>query len=729
MPQVIIVSNRLPVSVKKENGHLSFYPSVGGLATGLSSYVGGRKQTWIGWPGIASDHLTDEEKQEIVAELIKHNCSPIWLSQRQIDDFYNGYSNTILWPIFHSMDHSRKPNPNHKRWWQAYRHVNQQYAEAVLNLSETGTKVWVHDYQLLLVPELVRGGRTDINIGFFLHIPFPLIKTFTKLPEHKKLIHGMLGADVIGFHTPDYVTNFMDMTQVDAVTEVDNNQLVYQDRIVRVSDFPMGIDYQKYSAASESEDVKTAIKRYAKRYKGKKVILAVDRLDPSKGLVERLQAFGVFLEKYPEMRGKVIFAMVAAPSRIDVPAYQRLSKKLKKTAEAINETWGSPIWQPVDYINKSVPFEDVTALFQVADVAFITPLRDGMNLVAKEFVASAKKNGILILSETAGASKELSDALIVNPRKPDELADALNQALNMRRRELRRRLKRMRHQLASNTVQDWAKDFVTVLNQPVPGTPTITKPLRPRLQTKLIDEYNVAKRRLLFLDYDGSLVPFHDVYLDANPPKALLRLLTDLGSNPRNTVVMISGRSPSDLEKWFGKLPISLVAEHGASLKIAGHKKWQIIEEPDTAWKYSVLPILERYTAQTPGARVEVKPHNLVWHYRASPPYYAQKYAVTIKQVLKPVMRQFGLELMQGNKVLEIKNPQISKAKAAQRWLDKSYDFILSLGDDTTDEELFVAVPDSAFGIKVGRGRTHAQYRLHSHREVNHLLKKLTKSA
>lgn len=728
MPQVIIVSNRLPVSVKKVDGKLSFSPSVGGL-TGIASYAEDKKRTWIGWPGIASDDLTDEDKQEIVKELAKHKCRPVWLSKRQIDDFYSGYSNSVLWQTFHAIDRTRKPNPSRKRWWQTYREVNKEYAEAVLNLSETGSKIWIHDYQLLLLPELVRTGRTDISIGFFLHIPFPLVKTFTKLPEQKKLVAGMLGADVIGFHTADYVTNFLDMAQAGGLAEVDNNQLVYQGRVVRISDFPMGIDYQKYSSANKTEAFKDAVKLYSKRYKKKKVILAVDRLDPSKGLVERLQAYGVFLEKYPSARGNVVFAMVAAPSRIDVPAYQRLSKKLKQTAEDINMQYGTPSWQPIDYINVSIPFEEVTALFQIADVAFITPLRDGMNLVAKEFVASANKNGVLILSETAGASKELADALIVNPRKPEELADALDQALNMHRRELRRRLKRMRRQLAANTVQDWAKDFVSVLNQPLPGTPTITKPLRLRAQTKLLEEYKTAKKRLLFLDYDGSLIPFHEVYLDAKPPKTLLDLLTKLGNDPRNTVVMISGRSPTDMEKWFGKLPISLVAEHGASLKVAGHKRWQIIEEPDTAWKYSVLPILERYTAQTPGARVEVKPHNLVWHYRASPPYYAQKYAVIIKRVLKPVLKQYGLELMQGNKVLEIKNPQISKEKAARRWLSSSYGFMLTIGDDTTDEELFVAVPDAAYGIKVGRGRTHAPYRLRSHKEVNTLLRKMSKSA
>jgi trehalose 6-phosphate synthase/phosphatase len=727
MSQVIIVSNRLPVSVRKENGQLSFYPSVGGLATGLSSYIGSKKQTWIGWPGIASEELTDKDKRKIVTELAKHKCSPVWLSRRQIDEFYNGYSNTVLWPVFHSMNKARRPNPNHKRWWQTYRSVNQLFAEAVLNISETDSRIWVHDYQLLLVPKLLRTGRSDINIGFFLHIPFPKLKIFAHLSENKKLLDGMLGADVIGFHTPDYVANFVDTSHSLGLTEIDNAQLVYQNRMVRVSDFPMGIDYEKYSSANKTKAVKKAVRQYRRHYRGKKVILAVSRLDPSKGLLEMLQAYSLFLHKYPNMHGKVVFVMVAAPSRTDVVAYQRLSVKLKEAAEKINTDWGSAKWQPIEYISISIPFEEVTALFHIADVAFITPLRDGMNLVAKEYVASAKRNGVLILSETAGASQELHDAIIVNPRKPEELAESLQQALNMRRRELRKRLKRMRHQLSTNTVQDWAKEFVSVLNQPVPGTPILTRTLRARLEAKLIEDYRSARRRLLFLDYDGSLVPFTADYLEAKPPKSLLNLLEKLSADPRNDVVMISGRSPMDLEKWFGDLRISLVAEHGASLRKSKQKDWQVIEKPDIDWKKVVLPVLEKYTALTPRARIEIKPHNLVWHYRAAPPYYAQKYAVIIKRALKPLLRKYDLELMQGNKVLEIKNPQISKAKAAQSWLTRRNDFILSLGDDTTDEELFEVLPETAYGIKVGRGLSHASYRLASYKQVNALLKKLSK--
>jgi trehalose 6-phosphate synthase/phosphatase len=728
MSQVIIVSNRLPVSVKKENGKLEFYPSVGGLATGLSSYANDRRNTWIGWSGIASDELTDADKQAIVAELAQHNCNPVFLSQRQIDDFYNGYSNRVLWPLFHNMGRQPRENDTRRRWWQAYRSVNQLFAEVALNLSESDGRIWVHDYQLMLVPALLRAARTDISIGYFLHIPFPDSPTFQRLPENKKLLTGLLGADVVGFHTPDYVANFIDSCQLIGVDVASDNQLIVGTRAVRAADFPMGIDYEKYATAGRSKAVRLAVRKYRRRYRRLKVIVAVDRLDPSKGLIERMQAYQTLLERYPRLRGKVVFSLVAAPSRTDVPAYRTLAKRLAVLVERINTTYGTKRWQPVDYMNTTVPFEEVTALFQIADVAFIAPLRDGMNLVAKEFVASNRKNGVLILSETAGAASELREALIVNPRQPETLVYALYQALTLRRRAFRRRLQRMRRHLSVNTVQYWAKDFVENLQKPIPGTPQLrTWTLKGHWEKTVLTDYRQAKQRLLLLDYDGTLVPFSEDYLDARPPSRLLEQLEQLSADPANIVVLVSGRAAVDLERWFGKLSVNLVAEHGATVKRVGNKRWQTIERAEAGWQKTIRPLLQKYSDLTPQARVETKPHTLVWHYRAAPPYYAQKYAVVIKKVLKPLLRQHSLQLYQGNKILEIKNPAINKGAAVERWLKKQPDFVLAIGDDYTDEDLFQTLPESAYTVKVGSGRTNARFRLADDKAVGRLLRKLNK--
>jgi trehalose 6-phosphate synthase/phosphatase len=361
-------------------------------------------------------------------------------------------------------------------------------------------------------------------------------------------------------------------------------------------------------------------------------------------------------------------------------------------------------------------------------VAFIAPLRDGMNLAAKEFIASRRKDGVLILSETAGAAQELQDALLVNPKRPEELVDALQQALTMKRRELRGRLRRMQLQLSTNTVQEWTKDFVAALQQPATGNRLITRALKGRFETNLLDHYQQAKKRLLLLDYDGSLVPFSANYQAVKPPKTLLKLLLDLANDTRNSVVLISGRSADELQEWFGQLPINLVAEHGAAIRKANSQTWQTIEKVDTRWKQILEPALQKYADLTPGARVEVKPHSLVWHYRAAAPYYAQKYAVVIKSALKPVLKTYGLELLQGNKVLEIKNPRVSKGMVARRWLRHNHDFILAIGDDVTDEELFAILPEPAYRIKVGRGRSTAGFRLLTPEDLLDLLRAFIKT-
>ncbi len=727
MSQVIIVSARLPVGVKKEDGKLVFSPSIGGLATGLSSYVDNPKNVWVGWPGIASEELTEEDKQTIIIELAKHHCSPVFLSQKQLDGFYNGYSNGVLWPIFHDLKYSPPNDATEKQWWRAYRKVNQEFAEAVLSVVRNRSHIWVHDYQLMLLPEMLRQELPNASLGFFLHIPFPGFKGFSQLKENHQLLSGILAADLVGFHTSGYTDNFLDNSQEAGFSIVTEDQILAKDRLVRIAEFPMGIDYGKYASARKSREVKATMKRYKKRYHKLKIIAAVDRADPSKGLLERLKAYRQLLKQTPKLHGKVVFAMIAAPSRTEVPAYQRLSKQLLSLVKDINAEYGTQKWQPVDYMNESKPFEEVSALFAVADVAFIAPLRDGMNLAAKEFVASKDKGGALILSETAGAAAELHDALIVNPKQQNTVVNALQESLKMPRREVRRRMKRMQKQMAENTVQDWAKTFIDTLQKPVPGTKARPKLLQNGQLDQMITNYKQSRKRLLMLDYDGTLIPFSTDYKSTDPPKTVLNILRELQKNPNNDIVLVSGRGEPDLQRWFGKLGINLVGEHGAVNKKVGARSWSTSGRAESRWKKAVLPTLKQYADLTPGAQVEVKSHSLVWHYRDASPYYAQKHIVVIKRLLKPILRTYGLQLSRGNKILEIKDPRINKGWVAGQWLKNKYDFVLAIGDDLTDEELFSALPAKGYGVKVGRGATAAPYRLGDYRDVRDVLKRLTR--
>ncbi len=727
MSQVIIVSARLPVGVKKEDGKLIFSPSLGGLATGLSSYANNPKNVWVGWPGIASEELTEDDKQTIIIELARHHCSPVFLSQKQLDGFYNGYSNGMLWPIFHDLKYDPPAETTRKQWWRSYRSANREFADAVLSVVRNRSNIWVHDYQLMLVPEMLRKELPDAKLGFFLHIPFPNFKSFSVLDEHNQLLNGILAADLVGFHTTGYTDNFLENSQGSGYSMVTENQILAKDRLVQIAEFPMGIDYNKYASARKSRDVKAAVRRYKKRYRKLKVIAAVDRVDPSKGLLERLKAYRQLLKQSPELRNKVVFAMIAAPSRTDVPAYQKLSKQLINLVDKINAEFGTRDWKPVDYMNEAKPFEEVSALFAIADVAFIAPLRDGMNLAAKEFIASRRKGGALILSETAGAADELHDALIVNPKQQSTVVNALQESLKMPRREVRRRMKRMQKQMADNTVQDWAKTFVDTLQKPVPGTKARPKQLRGKQLEATINDYKKAKKRLLMLDYDGSLVPFNSDYRSTNPPKIVLDIIRDLQSDSRNDIVLVSGRSQNDLQRWFVGLGINLVGEHGAVSKDAGARVWKTSKRAENRWKKAVLPTLDLYALETPGAQVEIKPNSLVWHYRNASPYYAQKHIVLIKKLLRPILRTYGLELSHGNKILEIKDPRLNKGSVATQWVKHKYDYILAIGDDFTDEDLFKALPVSSYSVKVGRGGTVASHRLENYASVRDVLKKLVR--
>ncbi len=724
MSHVIIVSNRLPVSVKKEDGELVFSESLGGLATGLSSYVSDSKSIWVGWPGISSEDLTERDKQDITLELARRQCAPVFLSRKQVNEYYNGYSNSLLWPISHDLP--LEPG-DLEHWWKTYRSVNKLFSDAVMSLARPNSTIWVHDYQLMLLPAMLREEQSSGHIGFFSHIPFPGIDAWTKIKQARQLLQGMLGADLVGFHTTGYCQNFIDCCEQLKAGDGGPGQVALGDRIVKVANFPIGIDYEKYAKARKLRSVKRAVKQYRKRYGNRKVIVAVDRLEPSKGLVERLSAYCDFLESDVKLHDKVVMVMVAAPSRMEIAAYQQLKIDLEKLGADINKTYGTDRWQPLDLITEPRAFEQVTALYQIADVAFITPLRDGMNLVAKEYVASKRKSGVLILSETAGAAEELQDAILVDPAKPETVVAALRQAITMPKKELAYRLSRMQQVAADNTIHTWASGFVKSLQKPIVVRPLITRTLKNSLLDEVVSDYQNASKRLLLLDYDGSLVPFSQDYKTARPPRNVLDLLAKLQADPKNEVVVVSGRTPEDLETWLGHLPISLVAEHGASIRRVGYNTWKTTSSRETKWKRVVTPLLRTYTELTPKARLEVKAHSLVWHYRNSPPYYAQKYAVILRRVLKPIVKTYGIQIFQGDKILEIKDPRISKGAAIQRWLNKKHDFVMVIGDDLTDEDMFTAAPVEATTVKVGRGRTSARIRVSDSKEVQRLLKQLSR--
>jgi trehalose 6-phosphate synthase/phosphatase len=724
MPRTLIVSNRLPTKVQRTDEGLTFQPSEGGLATGLGSIYRQDDNLWIGWPGL---FVQDEaEENHIRTELADDNMAPVFLTEDEIHNFYEGFSNSTLWPTFHYFSELATYEQTH---WDAYVTVNEKFCEAVLAQTGPEDTIWVHDYQLLLLPELLRRARPEASIGFFLHIPFPSQELIRVLPWRTELIKGMLGADLIGFHTFGYMRHFLSAVSHLLGYPAQNGQIETPNRSVRVDAFPMGIDYGRYAEAAASEATAAHMAEYKEALRDTRVILSIDRLDYTKGIAQRLKAFDLLLQRYPEWRGQVSLIMLVVPSRDQVAQYAALKEEIDNLVGRINAQYRTIAWNPILYFYRSLPLEELTALYRLAEVALVTPMRDGMNLVAKEFVASKlDQRGVLILSERAGAARELSDAILINPTDINQVVEAMHDALVMPEEEQTARMKAMQALVKRYNVFSWTKLFMNQLAYTKMKQHTLeAEMLTPAVTKQLLADFHAAEgERLILLDYDGTLVGFHPNPQRAQPGDELRMLLRALSELPNTRVVIISGRDRTTLSTWLGDLPLDFIAEHGVWLRTAG-EDWQLFQPLRNDWKRELRPVLELYVARTAGSFIEEKDYSLVWHYRRADADLGEVRAREMLSHLQFMTANTDLQVLEGNKVVEIKSAGINKGTAAARWLAQYQPgFVLALGDDRTDEDTFRAMPESAYTVRVGTGvRSLARFNLASPTEVRQLLRKL----
>ncbi len=718
---MIIVSNRLPVTVTKREGVLHFHSSAGGLATGLGSFYREEDGIWLGWPGISAESARGRE-EEIISRLEELKCRPVFLTQRQIENYYYGFSNKTLWPLFH---YFLQYAVFDQKLWETYRRVNRIFCDAVLEVAEPDSIIWVHDYQLLLLPGMLRERLPNAKIGFFLHIPFPSFEIFRVLPWRVELLHGMLGADLIGFHTFDYTRHFLSSVRRLLGYEHSLGLVTTDQQVVKVDAFPMGIDFERFARSSERPEVQNEIRRIRRRIGERKVILSVDRLDYTKGIAQRLRAYDLFFERYPEYKEKVVLILVAVPSRTRVEHYMILKREVDELIGRINGRHGVFGWTPIWYLYRSLPFSTLAALYNLADVALVTPMRDGMNLIAKEYVATTPGDrGVLILSEMAGAAAEMGEAIIINPFDLNQMTEAIREALEMPEDEQRERNRIMKERLKRYNVHRWAGEFIEkLLEIKEIQKDFVSRRLSYPVREKLLHSFQTARSSIFFLDYDGTLVPFAGRPERARPDEELRKILKKLTSFPNTRVVIISGRPKEVLTKWFRGIKVDLVAEHGVWIK-ERDSDWQMIEYISEDWKDAIRPVLESFADRTPGAFVEEKEYALVWHYRRADPELSGIRARELKDALIDITKNLDLLVLDGNKVIEVKPININKGRAAKFFLEKEeYDFILAAGDDWTDEDLFDAIPEYGYTIKVGLGVSRSLFNVDSYREMRELLK------
>jgi trehalose 6-phosphate synthase/phosphatase len=728
MNRLLIVSNRLPVTIQKKKGKMYFNQSVGGLATGLGSFYKSFDSMWVGWCGIPSEKIDLNEKETIETKLKKDFSSyPVFLSKRNIELYYSEFCNKTLWPLLHGFTQYATYDKNS---WKAYEKVNEIFANGVLEIAEPEDLVWVHDYHLMLLPRLLREKQPNMTIGFFLHTPFPSSDIFRLLPWREEILRGLLEADLVGFHTYNYVHNFL-MT-VSRLLSLNHTlgKIIVGDHLAKVDSFPIGIDYPRFANAENRPKVQASIQNLSRKLGKTRKILSIDRLDYTKGVLHRLKGFDLFLNSYPEFKEKVTLVLVAVPSRTKVKRYQSLKKNVDELIGKINGDYGTLGWTPIQYIYRSLPFHSLLALYRISDVAMITPLRDGMNLIAKEYVATKTDGkGVLILSEMAGAVEELREAIIVNPNSIEEIAEALKKALVMPENEQVRRNRIMQERLRNYDIKVWANDFMTILSQIKKEQKELSaKEVNDKIKTEIIDDYLRSESRLIFLDYDGTLVPFASTPEAAKLDAELQNLLVSLAEDAKNQVVIISGRNKESLEKFFEDVNIGLVAEHGAWIR-DNRGKWVTTGDYNTDWKEKVRPILDRFKRRTPGALVEEKDFSLVWHYRRADPELSSVRVAELKDTLYFLTANLKLDVAEGNKIVEVKNAGINKGTAAMKWISKrKWDFILAVGDDVTDEDLFRELPEFAYSLKVGLAPSRAKLRFKTQNEVIPFLKKMKKA-
>lgn len=716
MPRLLLVSNRLPVTVKAEKDHVSVVRSAGGLATGLSRPHERSGGMWIGWPGDVS-RLSSEQRAKVESQLAELRCVPLYLSPSEVSRYYEGYSNRVLWPLCHYLP-DRVPRQD--RDWEAYARVNERFAELVARHYQPGDIIWVHDYQLMLVPGLLRQRLPEARIGYFHHIPFPSSEIFRMLPHREVLLRGLLGADVVGFHTPSYVHHFSSTLLRVLGLETDIDRVTHEGRSVRLGAFPMGIDAAFFERLAEDAGVLDEVRVTRERSAGQRLLVGIDRLDYTKGIPRRLLAVQRLLEREPSLRGRLRYIQVAVPSRTQVEDYAAYRDKVDELVGRINGLYGTVHNVPVHYLYRSFNERQLASLYRAADVMLVTPIRDGMNLVAKEFCAARPdEDGVLLLSEFAGAATELHDAVMVNPYDVEGLADAIQQALNMPVEERRKRMQCLRAQVKSRDVHWWVSHFLETL-QAVPAVSAKATPGAPEVIARLQE----APRRVLLLDYDGTLVGFAPRPELAGPDPELKMLLRRVAALPNTSVHIVSGRLRQTLEEWLGELPVGLHAEHGLWSRALPGAPWKMLEGISPEWKAQARPLLELFTSRVPGSFVEEKTASLAWHYRQVDPGYGSWQARELRLKLCEALSGSHLEVLPGDKVVEVRARGVNKGRVVGQALEgtKPGTLVAAFGDDRTDEDLFAALQAGALSIHVGGKPSRATYRVNGPAEVRKVL-------
>ena len=626
-----------------------------------------------------------------------YSVRPVMLSESEITRFYHGFSNRTLWPLLHSMPARAKFD---SREWEVYKRINSRFGEILVEEAEGESLVWIHDYHLLLAPAQVRQERADLRIAFFLHIPFPPYDIFRLLPWDRETLRAMLACDLIGFHVRSYAHNFLDCAQRILGARVRRDEMIveYGDRTTRVGAFPLGIDFSGF------ESLALAAPRQPETES--MVVLGVDRLDYTKGIPERIYAFERMLERYPEHRENVILLQIAVPSRSQVSEYRALKREIDELVGRVNGKFATATWSPIRYLYRSISQQRLAALYRDARAALITPIRDGMNLVAKEFIASQVGDpGVLILSRLAGAADTMREALLVNPYDIEGSAEAIHRALTMEEGERRSRVAALRRREQRDDVNAWVSSFIKTA---VSARPRIV-PITDADFSGWVGEFLGRYRLALFLDYDGTLSPLVEHPSKAKLSRAMRKALDDCIGREDSDVAIVSGRSLADIRSMAKHKDLTYAGNHG--LEIEGPDFPSFVHEDLIHYRYRAGELardLEKIAVD--GAWTEAKGPTLTYHYRAVP----EKRRAAFVREAHEIIHRNGYQARDAHAAVEARPPigwdkgravlHILRTRYGPSWSEHVR--VIYVGDDQTDEDAFRFLAGLAQTFRVGTADT-----------------------
>ncbi|EFJ09193.1 trehalose phosphate synthase [Selaginella moellendorffii] len=702
--RLLVVANRLPVSAtRKGDTQWSLEVSAGGLVSALL----GVKQfqvIWIGWPGVYVQD--DVGRQSLAQALEEKGFVGVLLDEATVDQYYNGYCNNVLWPLFHYIGLRQEDRLAATRSLQsqfnAYKRANQLFADAVIKNYQEGDFVWCHDYHLMVLPSYLKEYNSHMKVGWFLHTPFPSSEIYRTLPLRAELLQGVLAADLVGFHTYDYARHFVSACTRILGLEGTPEGVEDQGKITRVAAFPVGIDSERFTHAVETEAVKQHIQELSARFAGRKVMLGVDRLDMIKGIPQKLLAFEKFLEENPEWRDKVILVQIAVPTRTDVLEYQKLASQVHEIVGRINGRYGSLTTVPIHHLDRSMKFPELCALYAITDVLLVTSLRDGMNLVSYEFVACQNvKKGALVLSEFAGAAQSLgAGSILINPWNIIESANAIAEALNMPEEEREERHRHNFMHVTTHSAQVWAETFTrqvllfsflflnsrtystSEMNDSILEAELRTLHIPPQLPTeKAIANYSASKNRLMILGFNSTLTAQVEAPRGRAPDQIremkirlhpnLKEVFNVLCTDPKTTIVILSGSERAVLDEAFGEFDMWLAAENGMFLRhTQGEWMTTMPEHLNMDWVESVQLVFEYFCERTPRSFVETRETSLVWNYKYADVEFGRVQARDMLQHLwtGPISNA-AVDVVQGGKSVEVRPVGVSKGSAIDRIL------------------------------------------------------------